>query len=230
MPDNAFGYVRVSTDEQANLGVSLDAQRQRIAAFCQLHDLELSAIFADEGLSGSRADNRPGLNGVLNAACRAKSPIVVYSLSRLARSTSDAIAMAERLADAGADLISITERIDTTTGMGRFFFTTVAALAQLERDLISERTTAALAHKRSKGERIGGIPLGFDVAADGKHLVANADEQRVVEAIHRFRAEGMSARRIITRLDAMGMTPKGGGKWHPKVILDVCRRIDVDAG
>lgn len=105
---------------------------------------------------------------------------MVHSLSRLARSTRDAIGIAEALGAAGADLVSITEKIDTTTGMGRFFFTTIAALAQLERDQISERTKAALAHKRAKGERVSGrIPYGYKLAEDQVTLVPDPSSSRL---------------------------------------------------
>ena len=120
----------------------------------------------------------------------------------LARSTRDAIEITERLEQAGADLVSITERIDTTTGIGRFFFTTMAALAQLERDQISERTTAALAHKRHKRQRVSGqIPFGYDLADDGVHLVANRPEQRTIRRVRRLRDSGMSSRNIIAELE-----------------------------
>ena len=163
----AFAYVRVSTEEQAIGGVSLDAQRASAKKYCELHGLTLDHIYADEGISGKRADNRPGLQDAIRAASAVHGVLVVHSLSRLARSTRDAIDIADHLAKAGADLVSISEKIDTTNGMGRFFFTTIAALAQLERDLISERTAAAMAHKRSRRERVSGkIPLGYDLADD----------------------------------------------------------------
>lgn len=217
--------MRVSTEEQATGGVSLAAQRESIATYCRLHRLELAHIHADEGISGKRADNRPGLAEAVAAACAARGALVVYSLSRLARSTRDAIDIADRLAKAGADLVSISERIDTTTSMGRFFFTTIAALAQLERDLIGERTAAALAHKRRNGQRYSGVlPLGFELAADGEHLVENDGEQHVLQRILKLRREGLGARRIIARLEREGLKPKGGGRWHPKVVLDVCAR------
>lgn len=84
---------------------------------------------------------------------------MVYSLSRLARSTKDAIGIAERLDKAGADLVSLSERIDTTSAAGKMGFRMLAVLEEFERNLVSERTTAALTHKASKGERIGEVPL-----------------------------------------------------------------------
>src|SRR5450631_3098191 len=196
-PPVAVGYVRVSTEEQAHEGVSLDAQRAKVVAYCGLHGLELARTYADEGLSAKRADNRPGLQSAITHACDSHCALVVYSLSRLARSTRDAIDIAERLAKSEADLVSITEKIDTTTSMGRFFFTTIAALAQLERDQISERTCMALAHKRSKRQRVSGqIPYGSRLAPDGFNLVDEPEEQRAVAIIKRIRTAGGSTREI----------------------------------
>src|SRR5690348_16798834 len=109
---NAVGYARVSTDMQASDGVSLDAQKAKIRAWCEANGYTLAGLHVDAGLSGCRSDNRPGLQEALAAACKRKAALVVYSLSRLARSTKDAIAISERLAKNGADLVSLSERID----------------------------------------------------------------------------------------------------------------------
>ena len=221
----AIGNVRVSTEEQATEGVSLEAQRAKVVAYCGLHGLELAQTYADEGLSGKRADNRPGLQSAITHTCESEGVLVVYSLSRLARSTRDAIDIAERLARAGADLVSITEKIDTTTSMGRFFFTTIAALAQLERDQISERTCMALAHKRAKRQRVSGqIPYGSRLAKDGVNLVDEPEEQRAVAIIKRLRAAGNTTREIEKELQRQGLRPRNGWHWHPKVVMDLCRR------
>ncbi len=112
--------------------------------------------------------------------------------------------------------------------MGRFFFTTIAALAQLERDLISERTATALAHKKRIGQRVSHeIPLGYDLAADGVRLVENKAEQRVVRRILRLHRAGLSSRQIIERLERAGHQPKHGGRWHPKVVLAICERAAI---
>ena len=108
MRPRAIGYVRVSTSSQAIDGVSLDAQRERIASWCESNGYRLVETFADKGISGKRADNRPGLQRALKAVCAKRgAALVVYSLSRLARSTKDAISIGERLDKAGADLVSL---------------------------------------------------------------------------------------------------------------------------
>jgi site-specific DNA recombinase len=150
------GYTRVSTGGQAVDGVSLDAQRERIEAWCRANDHELTDVRVDAGLKGGRADNRPALQVALDTVCQSRGVLVVYSLSRLARSTRDTLEIAERLDRAGADLVSLTERIDTTTAAGRMVFRMLAVLAEFERDLISERTTTALRHKQHQGEKQAG--------------------------------------------------------------------------
>ena len=115
----AVAYVRVSTEDQAQEGVSLAAQRSKLRAWCDLHDHDLITIHEDAGISGASAEKRPGLQAALNEACRKKAVLLVFSLSRLARSTMDALLISERLERAGADLVSLSEKIDTTTAAGR---------------------------------------------------------------------------------------------------------------
>ena len=111
----AVGYCRVSTDRQANEGVSLDAQREAVQAWATANGYKLGKLHVDAGISGKRAENRPALQAAIADACNPPAALVFYSLSRLARSVKDTINIAERLNRAGADLVSLTENIDTTT-------------------------------------------------------------------------------------------------------------------
>lgn len=151
----AIGYVRVSTVQQATEGVSVEAQWERIAAWCEAHGYVLAVIYVDNGLGGRRLDNRPGLKAALSQAVETQATLVTYSLSRIARSTIDAIATSDRLRKAGADLVSLSEHIDTATAAGKMVFRMLAVLAEFERDLISERTAGAMRHKRARGEYTG---------------------------------------------------------------------------
>ena len=220
----ALGYARVSTAGQAAEGVSLDAQKERIGAWAQANGLALLAVHVDAGLSGGRADNRPELQKALGAACKRKAVLVVYSLSRLARSTKDTILIGERLAKAGADLVSLSESIDTTTAAGKMIFRLLAVLAEFERDLVSERTTAALHYKRAAGERTGGVPYGFDLASDGIRLVPNGKEQGIVKRVLAERAGGQSMRAIARGLAEDGVPTKNGGQWTPVQVSSILSR------
>ena len=222
----AVGYCRVSTEMQASEGVSLEAQRARIAAWCAGCGaaLDPADVFADAGLSGKRADNRPGLAAALDAVCAGRGVLVVYSLSRLARSVRDTLAIAERLEGAGADLVSLTESIDTTSAAGKMVFRLLAVLAEFEADLVRERTRGAVAHKRALGERLGQVPIGSRLAPDGRTLEPDPAGLRALDDIRAMRALGLSLRSIAARLDADGVpTKRGGPRWAPSTIAEVLR-------
>jgi DNA invertase Pin-like site-specific DNA recombinase len=221
----AIGYIRVSTAQQADEGISLDAQTARIQAYAAANGLELAAVYSDAGLSGKRADNRPGLVSALDAVCECQGVLVVYSLSRLARSVADTIAISQRLQKSGAELASLSERIDTGSAGGRMVFTLMAAFAQFERDLTAERTSAALQHKKSSGERVGTIPFGFQLAADGVTLLPVAEQQEAIRLIRELRSAGQTLQQIADRLAAAGIkTAKGKTTWTPKVVRSLASR------
>lgn len=219
-----FGYCRVSTEGQAVDGVSLDAQRAKLSAWALANDMELAGVWVDAGISGKRADNRPELQAALDACCTEGGVLVVYSLSRLARSTADTLAIATRLDAAGADLVSLSEKLDTSSAAGKMLFRLMAVLAEFERDLISERTTAALAHKKSRGERVGEVPFGFRVAADGVALESDENESRIIELIQTLRSSGLSYAAIAAELDAQGVAPKKAKKWNAMTVRNVVLR------
>jgi site-specific DNA recombinase len=224
----AVVYVRVSTERQASEGVSLEAQEARAEAWCAANGLRVASVRIDAGLSGSRADNRPELVRALDEVSRLGGVLVVYSLSRLARSTRDTLDIAERLERAGADLVSLSESIDTTSAAGRMVFRMLAVLAEFERDLVAERTRCALSAKRAKGERTSGrIPFGFALAADGVHLIEAANEQRILARIRELRDGGLSLRAIGAALQSEGMNPRSGASWSPKVLRDICARLSA---
>jgi DNA invertase Pin-like site-specific DNA recombinase len=221
----ATAYIRVSTAQQAEEGVSLEAQQARIAAYCMANGLELVNTFTDAGLSGKRADNRPGLQAALEAVCNDGGILVVYSLSRLARSVGDTLQIAEQLRKSGAELASLSERIDTSSAGGRMVFTMLAAFAQFERDLTAERTSAALQHKKSLGQRVGTVPFGYRLADDGITLLAIPEQQRALEIIRQLRESGCTLQQIADRLEAAGvLTAKGKTSWSPKVVRGLVTR------
>lgn len=124
-----IGYVRVSTEGQATEGVSLDAQEKKIRAWAELKGVSEVEIFIDAGVSGCSADNREAPQDALRAIAEGDA-LVVYSLSRLARSTKDTLEIADRLDRLGADLVSLSENIDTTTAAGKMVFRILAVLSE----------------------------------------------------------------------------------------------------
>jgi len=192
----AIGYCRVSTEEQAREGVSLDAQAENIRRYCTLYDLELVDVLIDEGISGKDMD-RPAMQELMARVEQGEvEAVVFYKLDRVGRNTVDILSFAESLKTSGVALHSVTERIDTTSAHGEFFFTLLAALATMERKQIAERTKAALAHKQERGEWIGRPPAGY-YTKSGKLI---ALDPSLTTKAKRLRREGMSFRAIAERL------------------------------
>ena len=209
----AIGYIRVSTIGQAEDGVSLDTQRAKIEAWATLNDYELTAVHVDAGISGKSADNRPGLNNALNA-CRKGNALIVYSLSRLARSTRDTLDISDRLSKAGADLVSLSEKINTTSAAGKMVFRMLAVLAEFERDQISERTSGAMQHKKAQNERVGAIPYGYILDANGIDLLPDPIEQDVIQQAKELQASGLSLRKIAAELQHRGFNARNGAMFQ----------------
>lgn len=219
--NQAIGYIRVSTEQQADEGVSLDAQKAKIAAWCLVNDYELVSVQVDAGISGKSMEKRQGLQKAL-AGMKKDMVLVVYSLSRLARSTKDTLAISEQLDKAGADLVSLSERIDTTGAAGKMMFRMLAVLAEFERDVISERTCMAMAHKKAKGEKYSHVPMGFD-EIDGRLVRVEAEAQVVAEIMQR-RESGETLKAIADNLNVRGIKGKQGGIWHPGTVRCILQR------
>lgn len=145
-------YARVSTADQHS---GLEAQIRTLKEFCEKSKIENFELFADENISGAKA-SRPGLDRMMQA-CRSGEidRVIVYSFSRFARSTTHLLAALEEYRALNIQFLSITEQIDTNSPMGRAFFTVIAAIAQLERELIVERVKNGLKNAKAKGKHIG---------------------------------------------------------------------------
>lgn len=224
-------YVRVSTDEQARSGLGLDAQRRRCAAMALVKEWPDPIFYADEGISGTKdASKRPGL-GRLLADVRAGTytAVVILSLDRLGRKTRIVLDLVEEFTRCGVTLVSCKESLDTATPQGQFVLTMFAALAQLERDLIAERTRAALAeHDLRDGDVGGRLPYGYERVPGSIGAVRIQREQaRVVRRIFALHADGHSLRAITAQLAGPG--PRGGA-WQHSAVREILSRRAVYSG
>ena len=213
-----IGYVRVSTDKQAEEGVSLDAQRAKIQAYAVALDLDLVAIVEDAGISAKSLD-RPGLRLALAMLDKGKAEaLLVVKLDRLTRSVRDLGDLVEKYFATRCSLLSLSDSIDTRTAAGRLVLNVLVSVAQWEREATGERTRDAMAHKASKGEFIGGhAPYGKRVDEDGK-LVDVEAEQAVLRVVERLRGAGLSLRGIAAELDSAGIRSRAGRVFDPKQI------------
>lgn len=217
----AIGYVRVSTDKQATEGVSLEAQEARIKSWCDANGYELVQVFVDAGISGKSMDTRKGLKDALGSL-KKDMALVSYSLSRLARSTKDALEIAEKVSKKKAHMVSLSEAIDGTTAAGRMMFQMLCVLAEFERNLIAERTSSALQHKKRTGQKYSPIPFGYQ-EIEGRLEVIESEAKIVAEIVSR-RADGETLQSIADSLNDRGIKGKRGGIWHPRTIKYLIER------
>ena len=194
----AVGYIRVSTEDQAKEGISLDNQEAKIKGYASVLDLDLVEIIKDEGASAKSLD-REGMDRLLGMVeNRETDAVVVYKLDRLSRRTIDTLNLIEMFEDKGIAFHSISERVDTKSATGKFFLTIISAIAQMERDLISERTMDALNHKKREREWMGRIPIGFKV--EHKRLVEDPEQIAVIQEAKRLKRQGKPLREIARRV------------------------------
>jgi site-specific DNA recombinase len=205
-------YLRVSTEKQADHGISLEAQRAKVIAYAALYDLELIDVIVDAGLSASTLE-RDGLNRALAMLRAGKSDaLLVVKLDRLTRSVRDLGILVERYFASGKwALLSVGEQFDTRSAAGRLVLNVLASVAQWEREATGERTSAALQHKAAQGEYIGGgAPYGYRIADDGVRLDPEPAEQRVVASVRALHAEGRSLRAIARKLAEEALVSRAG--------------------
>jgi DNA invertase Pin-like site-specific DNA recombinase len=222
---DAIGYIRVSSEEQADSGLGLEAQRQRIAAYCTMKGLHLAEVFEDPGISaGKPLASRPAGSQLLAAAKKGKAVVVVAKLDRLFRSVADGANVIDDFDKRGIQLAAIAENFDMTSPYGRAMAQMPSVFAELERAMIRERTRSAMSVKRSRGDRISGhAPYGWDFGPKGL-LVENAGEQRIIARMRLLRAEGLSYRGIAVRLDNEGIRPKRGKRWIHTTVKTILAR------
>jgi DNA invertase Pin-like site-specific DNA recombinase len=219
-----IAYLRVSTDEQVQSGLGLDAQLSAMEkAFGKL-----DAVFRDEGYSGGNA-NRPGLRDALEALGDGDE-LVVAKRDRLSRDMFLSLWLEKEVKRRGAKIRSAAGEGDDPTAV--LMKRIVDSFAEYERGMIGLRTRAALAQKRARGERCGGqVPYGYRAHPDGLHLVPDGDEQEVSALIRTLREEGQSLRSVAAELEQRGVSTKQGKQtWHPQTIKQILsQKVDLEA-
>lgn len=206
-----IGYVRVSTQEQASEGVSLEAQEAKLWAYAALYELDLVAVVADAGQSAKTLE-RPGLQQVLATLDAGEAEgVLVAKLDRLTRSVRDLGALLEGYFGSRFALLSVADQVDTRTAGGRLVLNILTSVAQWEREAISERTKIALAHKKAQGVKLGAPAFADQVA---------------IARMRQLRFEGkLTLRSVANTLNAEGFATQKGGPWHASSVADILRRV-----
>lgn len=218
-PKVAIAYVRVSTDEQS---LGPQAQRDAIGRWAVSHGVQVVATFDDQGVSGGSAiERRPGLLGAL-AALREHGAglLVAAKRDRIARDTVIAALVEQAAGRAGAAIATADGASDGVGPEGGLMRGIVDVFAAYERGVIRSRTTAALAVKKSRGERVGSVPYGHRLDTDGVHLVEDEAEQAVIGKIRKLRAAGLSLRSVVRECEALGLLSRAS---RPFALTQVAR-------
>jgi DNA invertase Pin-like site-specific DNA recombinase len=207
-PTRAVAYLRVSTDEQAGSGLGLEAQEAAIRAWAVYRAVEVD-VCSGATLPADR-DGFARALAVLEAG--AADCLVAAKLDRVTRTSRGLVDVLDLAAGVGFALVLLDPEVDTTTAAGRFMVGILCEVAALERELIRERTRAALAAKRQRGERQGPGPK-LDPALRG-WIAAEVES-------------GRSKKGLARELNDRGVpTATGRGRWHPSTILAVCRSVN----
>lgn len=219
----AIGYVRVSTEKQADFGISLEAQQEKVRAMAVVQGAELAEVIVDAGES-AKSLNRPGMARLLSLVdSRAVDTVIIAKLDRLTRSVKDLAELLERFNRRGVSLVSVADALDTRSAAGRLVLNIMVSVSQWEREAIGERTRDAMHHKRANGERVGTVPFGFRTAADGCHVEPDAAEQGVLSRMRELKAAGRTTRQIAEELNREGLTTRRGTAWRFQYVAEALR-------
>jgi DNA invertase Pin-like site-specific DNA recombinase len=192
-----YGYVRVSTDRQADDGESLGTQQRIIEGYAMMNGLALNGIFVERGVSGSKPLGERSEGARLLTGLTTGDVVITSKLDRMFRSALDALDILQRLKDRGVSLHMIDLGGDVTAnGVSKLVFTILSAVAEAERDRIRERIRDVKADQRKRQRYLGGIvPFGWRIGEDGV-LVEVLEQQRAIQRIVELRRKGFSLRAI----------------------------------
>jgi putative DNA-invertase from lambdoid prophage Rac len=202
-----YGYVRVSTDRQADDGQSLGTQQRVIEGYGMMNQFQLDTIFVERGVSGSKPLGERPEGGRLLATVREGDVVITPKLDRMFRSALDALDVLGRFKERGVSLHMIDLGGDVTgNGISKLVFTILSAVAEAERDRIRERIRDVKSDQRKRRRYLGGIvPFGWKVAEDGA-LIEDAGQQKVIRRIVELRRNGLSLRAISIAIAEEGIT------------------------
>ena len=207
-------YIRVSTEDQARDGYSIQAQRNKLEAYCVSQGWDVVGFYIDDGYSAKDLE-RPEMKRMLAHIEQGLIDcVLVYRLDRLTRSVLDLYKLLEIFEQHNCKFKSATEVYDTTTAMGRMFITIVAAMAQWERENLAERVRMGMQEKARQGKwAVSTAPLGYDIDRETDKLVINQQEAVVVRKIYDMYLSGMGMNKIALSLNNQGILTKSGAAW-----------------
>ncbi len=222
-------YVRVSTGKQ---DLSLESQEERIRLYCQLNGLDLVEVIRERGVTAKlKLNKRPEGAKIAKLTAAGVCHIVALKLDRLFRNAVDALSHVEDWEQAGISLHLVDmggQSVNTGSSMGKMLITMLAGFAEFERNMIAERTTAALRHKRAHGEVYNHVPYGY-VAQEGS-LIPDSSEQAVIARMASLRSDGISYNEIANTLNAERVPTKRHGTWGSQTVKNILTNAPLTNG
>ena len=212
-------YVRVSTEDQAREGYSLDAQQRRLEAYCRMRNWEISGLYRDEGYSG-RSTDRPEYQRMMEEdSCW--DILLVLKMDRIHRNSVNFALMMDGLRKKGKEFNSLQEKFDTTTAMGRFVMDTMQRIAQLESEQIGERVKIGMKKKAETGDGMlgSGHPYGYVYHYGQLKVVEN--EAQIVREMYDLYSSGSSMGDIADALNNRMIPAKRSGRWNKQSVCNI---------
>lgn len=209
-------YTRVSTEDQAKEGFSLDSQLEKLRSYCRARDWEIAGEYIDDGYSG-RDVRRPAYRRMMEEMDR-WDILLVMKMDRIHRNSKNFMIMMEQLRQKDKEFVSMTESLDTSTAMGRFVMDIIQRIAQLESEQIGERVYDGMKQKAKQGKGLLGSPAPFGYRYKGGNLVPVKEEVEVVTAIVSRYLSGESMAVIAEALNGAGTRTKKNGTWDRKTV------------
>ena len=216
-------YIRVSTEEQAKEGFSINAQKEKLKQYSFSRDWDIYDYYIDDGISGKNLKDRPNILRLLEDVKSSNiNNILVYKIDRITRSTKNLIELIELFNDYNCSFNSIMESIDTSSATGRMFIKIVGIFAEFERENLAERVTLGYEQKTREGNytNTNGV-YGYDYVVGIGNLLVNEYEKNIVNDIYNYYLEGQSLSKISKLLIDKKVPTKRGGKWCQSTISSI---------
>lgn len=212
-------YIRVSHKDQVEHGFSLENQRERLTKYAEYKGFEIVKVIEDRGISGRTTQKRDGFQEMMGMI-KSVDCVIVYSISRFARSVMDTLNTIQILKQNNVEFHSVNENVDTSSAQGRFFLTVMSALAEMESDQMGERIRSVMSYKKDTGlVYCGNTPFGYD-KVDGK-LVPNESEQALIQRMRALRKKKYSYDKIAQLFNMEGIISKTGSRFHATTIRKI---------
>lgn len=216
-------YLRVSTEEQAKEGFSINAQKEKLTSYANINDWEIYDFYIDDGISGKNITDRPSVKRLIEDVKSGKvNNVLIYKLDRLTRSVKDLINLIELFEEHNCSFNSVTEKLDTSNAVGRMFIKIIGIFAEFERENLAERVSFGYEQKTREGNytNTNGVN-GYDYIVGSGELVVNEVEKDIVNRIFDLYLEGTSMLKIAKKFNQEQVPTKRGGDWSQATIKSI---------